>query len=79
MLAAYDAYMRSVLTGDLKTKWETGGNEMQLKVFGTECQKRTVEIAACQTHALGKMKPEHEKDMGEIFSRCVQKFGTPSG
>lgn len=75
MLTAYDTYMSSVLTGDLKTKWDTGGNEMQLKVFGAECKKRSIEVAACQTHALGKMGPEHEKDMSEIFMRCVQKFG----
>jgi hypothetical protein len=75
MLTAYDKYMSSVLTGDLKTKWDTGGNEMQLEVFGVECKKRSIEVAACQTHALGKMGPEHEKDMSEIFMRCVQKFG----
>ena len=76
MLAAYDAYMVSVLTGDLETKWKTGGNEMQLKIFGAECKKRPIEVAACQTHALGKMKPEHEKDIGEIFTRCSQQFGS---
>jgi hypothetical protein len=75
MLTAYDKYMSSVLTGDLKTKWDTGGNEMQLKLFGAECKKRSFEVAACQTNALGKMGPEHEKDMSDIFMRCVQKFG----
>jgi hypothetical protein len=74
MLTAYDEYMSSVLTGDLKTKWDTGGNEMQLKLFGAECKKRSIEVTACQTHALGKMGPEHEKDMSAIFMRCVQKF-----
>ena len=48
---------------------------MQLKLFGAECKKRSIEVAACQTHALGKMGPEHEKDMSDIFTRCVQKFG----
>ena len=75
LVAAYDAYMRTVLEGDLKTKWETGGNEMQLKLQRVECKKRPVNVAACQTLALSRMKPEHEQDMGTIFTRCNEKFG----
>ena len=75
MLDAYDAYMRKVLTGDMLTKWETGGNEMQLKVFGDACKKSTIEVAVCQANALTKMKPELEKELATVMTRCKEKYG----
>jgi hypothetical protein len=81
MLAAYDGFMLRVLTGDQKTKWETGGNEMQLAVFRKECLKRTAETAACQAHALSQAPPELEPQLSDLMRRCAEKHGasTESG
>jgi membrane protein involved in colicin uptake len=75
MLEAYDQFMRKVLTGDQKTKWETGGNEMQLAVFKKGCLERNVETAACQANALSNAPPEMETQLGDIMTRCAQKHG----
>jgi hypothetical protein len=75
MLDAYDAYMRKVLQGDMLTKWETGGNEMQLAAFGKACKTGTPEVAACQTHALQAMSPKLEPELSTIMTRCRDKFG----
>lgn len=75
MLAAYDGFMRKVLTGDMLTKWTTGGNEMQLAVFRKECLKRNVEVAACQANALEKAGPELEPRLADLMGRCNEKFG----
>lgn len=75
MLEAYDQFMRKVLTGDQKTKWETGGNEMQLAVFRKGCLERNVETAACQANALRNATPEQEQDLGDIMTRCAEKHG----
>jgi hypothetical protein len=79
MAKAYDAYMRTVLEGDMKTKWETGGNEAQMTVFDAACKKKaSLEAAACQTEAFGKMTPEHEPHLSAIMTRCVQEFAKPA-
>lgn len=75
MLAAYDGFMKKVLVGDMLTKWSTGGNEMQLAVFGKECLKRNVEVAACQANALGAAGPELEPELAAIMGKCADKFG----
>jgi hypothetical protein len=75
MLAAYDGFMRKVLTGDMLTKWTTGGNEMRLAVFRKECLKRNVETAACQAHALEQAGPELEPRLADLMGRCNEKFG----
>ena len=76
MTSAYDAYMRTVLQGDMLTKWETGGNDMGIKVFDRECHKKaSIPIAACQAEALKKMTPEMEKQIGPMMQRCAAKFG----
>lgn len=74
MSTAYDAYMRKVLTGDMLTKWETGGNADQITIFERECKKRTPKIAACQTAALQRMSPELEKELPAVMKRCAEKF-----
>jgi len=75
MLAAYDGFMQKVLTGDMLTKWTTGGNEMQLAVFRKECLKRSVDVAACQANALASAGPELEPQLAAIMGKCAEKFG----
>ena len=74
MTKAYDAYMQKVLTGDMLTKWQTGGNEMQISIFDRECKKGTREIAACQANALAAMPVELEKELSTVMKRCAEKF-----
>lgn len=78
MVEAYDKYMRTVLTGDQLTKWETGGNEMQTTVFKRACLKDTPEIAACQAHAFSKATPEMRDRIPDFMRLCKEEFGTPS-
>ena len=79
MLEAYDGFMRKVLTGDMLTKWETGGNEMQLAVFRKECLKRDIPTAACQAHALSNAGPELEKQLPDIMKACADKAAAAAG
>lgn len=73
MLEAYDKFMRTVLEGDMLTKWETGGNEMQLAVFRKECLKRNIATAMCQANALGSATPDLEKSLPAIMKACADK------
>lgn len=75
MLASYDGFMRKVLQGDQLTKWETGGNEMQLAVFRKECLKRNPETAACQSNALTNAGPDLEQQLPDIMKKCAEKHG----
>lgn len=75
MVSAYDQYMRRVLTDDMLTKWTTGGNEMQVKVFEKECLSRSIPVAACQAAALGKMTREQYPMLADMMGRCLSKFG----
>ncbi|MBX7084292.1 MAG: hypothetical protein K1X88_34115 [Nannocystaceae bacterium] len=75
MTKAYDDFMRKTLSGDMKTKWETGGNEMQLAVFRKECLQRSIPVAACQSVALGRLQPEHKDRLPDVMKRCVDEFG----
>jgi hypothetical protein len=75
MTKSYDGYMRKVLKGDMLTKWETGGNEMQISIFDRECKKTTPKIAACQARALEAMPVELEKELATVMKRCAGKYG----
>lgn len=75
MVAAYDGYMRKVLTDAMLTKWVTGGNEMQLKVFRAECMKRSIEVAACQATALAGTTRELYPHLADLMETCATKFG----
>jgi hypothetical protein len=75
MVSAYDQYMRRVLTDDMLTKWITGGNEMQVKVFEKECLSRSIPVAACQADALAKMTREQYPLLADMMGRCLSKFG----
>lgn len=75
MVSAYDQYMRRVLTDDMLTKWTTGGNEMQVKVFEKECMSRSLPVAACQAAALAKMTREQYPLLADVMGRCLSKFG----
>lgn len=73
MLASYDGFMRKTLQGDMLTKWETGGNEMQLAVFRKECLKRDIATAACQAHALAEAPAELADHLADIMTACNEK------
>ncbi|MFO0637459.1 MAG: hypothetical protein U0168_31935 [Nannocystaceae bacterium] len=67
--------MRTSLSGDMKTKWETGGNEMQLAVFRKECLQRSIPVAACQAVALPQLQPEHKDRLPDVMEGHVDEFG----
>jgi hypothetical protein len=75
MVGAYDRYMRAVLTDDMLTKWVTGGNEMQLKVFRSECMGRSIPIAACQAQGLAQLTRQQYPHLADLMGRCAEKFG----
>ena len=79
MLEAYDGYMQKVLTGDMLTKWKTGGNEMQIAVFRKECLERDIATAACQAQALTNAAPELEKQLPDIMKACAEKAAAAAG
>jgi len=79
MLEAYDGFMQRVLTGDMLTKWKTGGNEMQIAVFRKECLKRNIATAACQANALANAAPELDKQLPEIMKACADKAAAAGG
>jgi hypothetical protein len=80
MVAAYDGYMRRVLTDDMLTKWVTGGNEMQLGVFRKECMGRSIPVAACQSNGLAQLTREQYPRLAALMVRCAERHGgAPAG
>lgn len=39
----------------------------------------SVEVAACQSHALSQAKVELKSEVSEIMRVCIEKFGKPAG
>jgi hypothetical protein len=74
MTKAYGAYMSSIVTGEVKEKWDAGGSEMQLKIIRAGCAKGSLEAAACQIEALKQMTPDLKSDLPTVIHRCSEKF-----
>lgn len=77
--AAHDAFMLRLYSEKPETveKWNAG-KTMQLSMTVAQCKKAgSLEVAACQAHALGQAGSEIKKELPAIFRTCIEKFGTP--
>ncbi|MBL4688491.1 MAG: hypothetical protein JKY37_28135 [Nannocystaceae bacterium] len=76
---AHDAFMVRLYSEKPETieKW-TAGKTMQLSMTVAQCKKAgSLEVAACQAHALTQAGAEIKKELPAIFRTCIEKFGTP--
>lgn len=72
---AHDAFMRRHFQGEELDKW-TQSKDFQLDMTHKRCVKHgSVEVAACQKHALDNAGPELSKEVPAMFVRCIDKFG----
>jgi len=72
---AHDEFMRRHFEGEELDKWNQS-KEFQLDMTRKRCIKHgSVEVAACQKHALEKAGPELSKEVPALLMRCIDKFG----
>ena len=74
---AHDAFMKRQYADDAETleKWSLAAGT-QIKFTVSTCTKGgSLEVAACQKHALDNAPPELKEDATEILKTCIDKFG----
>jgi hypothetical protein len=72
---AHDGFMNRHFDGEELDKW-TQSKQFQLDMTRKRCVKHgSVEIAACQKHALENAGPELSKEVPALLMRCIDKFG----
>jgi hypothetical protein len=72
---AHDGFMHKHFDGEELDKW-TQSKEFQLDMTRKRCIKHgSVEVAACQKHALENAGPELSKEVPALLMRCIDKFG----
>ena len=76
---AQDGFMQRLYADKPETieKWNNAkGTQIPLTV--TQCKKAgSLEVAACQKHALESATVELKKEIPGIFRTCIDKFGKP--
>jgi hypothetical protein len=73
--AAQDEFMKRHFEGEALTKWEAAKGT-QLGMVKASCVKgQSVEVPACQIHAMNSATPELKKDLPELLKGCIDKFG----
>lgn len=72
---AQDAFMQAHYEGEGLARWEEAkGTQMGMLEAG--CIKAgNIEVAACQTHAMGNAPGEYKKDLPDLLKACIDKFG----
>lgn len=76
--AAQDEFMKRNFDGEGLAKWEEAKGT-QMGMLKTGCVKaQSIEIAACQINAMNNAPPEFKKDLPDLLSACMDKFGAPA-
>lgn len=76
---AQDEFMKRNFDGEGLQKWEEAKGT-QMGMMKTSCIKaQSIEIAACQTNAMNTAPTEFKKDLPDILSACIDKFGATDG
>jgi hypothetical protein len=76
---AQDEFMKRNFDGEAIAKWDAA-KETQLALVKTSCAKaQSIEIPACQTHAMNSAPPELKKELPELLKGCIDKFSAEGG
>jgi hypothetical protein len=72
---AQDEFMKRNFDGEGLAKWEQAKGT-QMGMLKTGCIKaQSLELAACQTNAMNNAPADFKKDLPDILSACMEKFG----
>lgn len=76
--AAHDRFMQKHFTGEVLDKWVAAkGTAVPMTI--AQCQKSSsVEVAACQVHALDNAPAEMKEYSSDLLRGCIEKFGPGS-
>src|SRR5690349_14903540 len=75
---AQDEFMMRNFEGEALEKWNAAKGT-QLGMVKNNCAKaQSMEVPACQIHAMNSAPPELKKDLPELLKGCIDKFG-PGG
>jgi hypothetical protein len=73
---AQDRFMQRLHTGEVLAKWNADKGAMLMTQ--AQCNKvGSIEVAACQIHALDQAPPELKEDALTILQKCTDKFAPP--
>jgi hypothetical protein len=76
--AAHDRFMQKHFTGEALEKW-TAAKGTAIPMTIVNCTKAaSVEVAACQAHALDNAPVELKDEASGIMRACIDKFGPAS-
>lgn len=76
---AQDEFMKRHFEGEAIEKWEAAKGT-QLGMVKVNCSKaQSIEIPACQIHAMNSAPPELAKSLPELLKGCIDKFGSGGG
>jgi hypothetical protein len=76
--AAHDRFMQKHFTGEALEKW-TSAKGTAIPMTIVNCTKAaSVEVAACQVHALDNAPAELKDEASGIMRACIDKFGPAS-
>jgi hypothetical protein len=71
---AQDEFMKRHFEGEALSKWEAAKGT-QLSMVKANCAKaQSIEVPACQTHAMNSAPPELKKSLPELLKGCIDKF-----
>ena len=75
---SFDAFMERTFEGDSLVRWRAA-KDTQLELLGAMCTKaESLEVAACQIHALRHASIELRRMASELLVGCQQRYG-PAG
>jgi hypothetical protein len=76
---AQDEFMKRHFDGDALAKWEAAKGT-QLGMVKASCAKmQSIEVPACQVHAMDNAPPELKKNLPELLKGCIDKFAAGAG
>jgi hypothetical protein len=74
---AHDAYVRRSGDAEAITAWDGGESERQIPMTVVQCtQADSVEVAACQRHALDGLGPEMKDYIKDFLRACIEKYAS---
>jgi hypothetical protein len=74
--SAQDRFMQRLHTGEVLAKWNADKGAMLMTQ--AQCNKvGSIDVAACQIHALDQAPPELKEDALAILQKCTDEFAPP--
>jgi hypothetical protein len=74
---AHDEYVRRSGDPEAIAEWDGGGSERHIPMTVVQCtQADSVEVAACQKHALDGLGPEMKDHIKDFLRACIDKYAS---